>query len=1102
MIRPFARCRHLTGVTALAVAAIASAVATLASPLRAQVSTRGTAAAATTTPVVAPEVYASLPWRYIGPEGNRFTSAAGIPGDPSTYYVGAASGGIYRTIDGGVNWSAIFDDQPVQSIGSLAVSRSDPNIVWAGTGEAHIRSHISIGQGVYKSMDAGKSWTLMGLEKTGRVARMVIHPSDPNIVLACALGTAYGPQPERGVFRSTDGGATWTKTLFVDEKTGCSDLAMDPRNPRVMFAGMWQIEIHTWGRESGGPGSGLFMTRDGGVTWKRLTGKGLPTKPVGKVALAIAPSNPDRIFALIETGDGVPWNGEPTESGQLWRSDDGGENWQLINRDRNVMGRAHYYSRSVVNPDNENELYFLTASFAKSIDGGRTLTTLARSEAPGGDHHDMWIDPTNGYRMIVAHDQGLSISTNRGKTWFRQRLTNAQIYHVTVDNEIPYNVLGNKQDEPSYRGPSNSRIFGSGGAASANNGIIPRGMWHSVGGGESGWATPDPTNSKLIWSTASGSGMVGGIVVRFEEDRRQFRNVEVWPQQLNGVPADHKYRFVWDAPLHISPHDHNTIYTGSQHVHRTRNGGQSWEVISPDLTLNDKSRQQSSGGLTPDNIGVEYSGVVYGLQESPKTKGEIWAGTNDGQLQLSRDDGATWTNLTKNIPNLPAWGSLRSVVPSRHVAGTTYLTVDFHQENNRDPFVYRTTDWGKTWKSITAGLPRNMISYAKVIAEDPVRKGLLYLGTESAIFVSFDDGDTWQPLQNNLPHAPVSGIVVQEHFSDLVISTYGRGFWIMDDITPLRELTTATLSQPVNFFAPRAAYRFRPITPTSTTYDDPTVGQNPAYGASLTYFLKAPVSGGVTMSIADASGAVVRTMRGTNSAGLNRVHWDLRYDPSSEFRLQTSPMYAAHIVPGPEGRVAPGTSQLSILAPPGTYTVTLRAGTVTQSQKVEVRKDPNSGGTEGDIAAQTTALLALRSQLNTAADAVRRVESVRVQLEAVARTVDDAAIRKASGDLGAQLIDAEMNLVDLRQTGTGQDGVRFGSKLVSKMGYLATGMASGDFRPTDQHDEVRTLLGDELRSALQRIDALLGAELERFNTLLRSRSIPNIIAPTPKPIGM
>jgi len=1058
---------------------------------------QGTArSGASATLAIPADVYGTLPWRFIGPEGNRFSSAVGVPGDPSTYYVGAASGGIYKTTDGGVHWDAIFDDQPVQSIGSLAVSRSDPNVVYAGTGEAHIRSHISIGQGVYKSTDAGKHWQLMGLEKTGRVARMVVHPTNPDVVLACALGTAYGPQPERGVFRSTDGGATWTKVLFVDENTGCSDLAMDPRNPRILFAGMWQIEIHTWGRESGGPGSGLFMSRDGGATWQRLSGHGLPTKPVGKVALAIAPSNPDRIFALIETGDGVPWKGQETESGQVWRSEDGGENWRMINADRNAMGRAHYYSRTVVNPANENELYFLTASFAKSIDGGESLITVPRASAPGGDHHDMWIDPTNGDRMIVAHDQGLSISTNRGATWFRQRLSNAQIYHVTVDNEIPYNVLGNKQDEPSYRGPSNSRLGGRGG------GSIPRAMWHSVGGGESGWATPDPVDSKLIWSTASGSGMVGGIVVRFEEDRRQFRNVEVWPQQLNGPAADLKYRFVWDAPLLISPHDRNTLYTGSQHVHRTQDGGQSWQVISPDLTLNDKNKQQSSGGLTADNIGVEYSGVVYGLAESPKAKGEIWVGTNDGLVQLTRDNGATWTNLTKNIPGLPTWGSVRSIVPSRHVSGTTYLTVDAHQENNRDPFVFRTTDYGQTWQSITTGLPRNMLSYAKVIAEDPIRSGLLFLGTEGAIYVSFDRGDSWQPLQNNLPHAPVSGIVVQEHFSDLVISTYGRGFWIMDDITPLRDLTPALLAKPVNFFAPRAAYRFRPITAPSTPYDDPTIGDNPTYGASLTYYLKAPVTGRVTMTIADAKGTVVRTFSGTNTSGLNRVHWDLEYEPSDEVRLLTSPMYAPHIKPGPEGRTAPGTSRLSILAPPGMYTVTLLAGGTVQSHMLEVRKDPNSGGNEGDIAAQTAALLALRGELNKAAEAVRRVESVRLQLDAVVRTLDDAALKQASGDLSTQLVEAEMNLVDLRQTGTAQDGVRFGSKLISKLGYLANGISASDHRPTSQAEEVRVLLGTELREHLQRIDRLLGAELERFNALLRSRNIPNIIAPTPKPIAM
>ena len=1053
-------------------------------------------AQAPATSRIAPDVYKAFHWRNIGPEGNRFSAAAGIPGDPSTYYVGAASGGIYKTTDGGVRWASIFDRQPVQSIGSLAVSRSDPNIVWAGTGEAHIRSHVSVGQGAYKSLDAGRTWTLMGLEQTGRIARVVIHPTSPDVVMACALGHSYGPQQERGVFRTADGGTTWTKVLFVDENTGCSDLAMDPKNPRTLYAGMWQFEIHTWGRESGGPGGGLFVSRDGGQTWKRLTGKGLPTKPVGKVVVAIAPSNPDRVFAMIETGDGIPWKGQETESGQVWRSDDGGENWRMINADRNAMGRAHYYSRTVVSPDNENETYYLTAAFSKSVDGGLTLSVVTRGEAPGGDHHDMWIDPTNGDRMIVAHDQGLSISHNRGRTWFRQRLSNAQIYHVTVDNEIPYNVLGNKQDEPSYRGPSNSRVAGFGG-----DGGISRGMWHSVGGGESGWATPDPVNSKLIWSTASGSGMVGGIVVRFEEDRRQFRNVEVWPQQANGPAGDLKYRFVWDAPLLISPHDNNTIYIGSQHVHRTQDGGQSWQVISPDLTLNDKSRQQSSGGLTPDNIGVEYAGVVFGLAESPREKGLIWAGTNDGLVQLTRNGGATWTNVTKNIPGLPAWGSVRSIVASRYDAATAYLTVDFHQVNNRDPFIYKTTDFGASWKSITNGIPKSMLSYAKVIHEDPVRRGLLYVGTENAIYVSFDDGAQWQPLQNDLPHAPVSGIVVQEHFSDLVVSTYGRGFWIMDDITPLRQVTPQLLAADAHLFSLRPAYRFRPITAPSTTYDDPTLGENPRYGASINYHLKAPATGKVSLSIIDAKGEVVRTIAGTNTSGINRVYWDLRFTPSTEVRLRTSPLYAAHIVPGPDGRVAPGTGQLSILAPPGTYTVKLTVGSQEFTQPLEVRKDPNSGGLEDDIAAQTRMLLGLRRDLNVAADAVHRIESVRVQLDAVVRVVNEAAVKSAAEALQKKLVDLEMHLVDLRLTGGGQDGVRFASKLHSKLNYLAGGLGSSDFKPTDQHGEVQQILAEQLRTHVRDLEALLARDLSAFNDMLRSRSIPNVIVKPSTPIG-
>jgi len=1034
-------------------------------------------------PRVPPDVYRQLHWRFIGPEGNRSDAAAGVPGDPSVYYVGSASGGIFKTTDGGVHWQAIFDDQVVSSIGSLAVAPSDPNIVWAGTGEAKIRSHISVGQGIYKSTDAGRTWTLMGLERTGRMPRVVIDPHDPNIVLACALGHAYGPQPERGVFRTTDAGRTWSKVLFVDENTGCSDLAMDPKNPRILFAGMWQLEIHTWGRESGGPGGGLFMSRDGGVTWTRLTGHGLPARPVGKVAVAIAGSNPNRVYALIETGDGVPWKGQETDYGQIWRSDDGGGNWRMVNADRAAMTRAHYYGRMAVAPDNENETYYLTESFTKSVDGGLTLVSAARAEAPGGDHHDIWIDPTNANRMIVVHDQGVSITINRGRTWMKLRLPNAQMYHATVDNEIPYNVYGNKQDEPTYRGPSNSRLGDRG---------IPRAMWHSVGGGESGFATPDPVDPNIIWSTASGSGTVGGIVVRFDESRRQTRNVEVWPDQLNGVPADHKYRFVWDAPFLISPHDHNTIYIGSQYLHRSTNGGQSWQVISPDLTLNDKTRQQSSGGLTPDNIGVEYAGVVYAIAESPKARGLIWVGTNDGLVQLTRDAGKTWTNVTKNIPELPAWGSVRSIEPSRYDAAAAYLTVDFHQVNNRDPFVYKTGDYGRTWKAITNGIPRSMLSYAHCIREDPVRRGLLYLGTENAIYVSFDDGENWQPLQMDLPHAPLYWISVQESFNDLVVATYGRGFYILDDIGPLQQMDAQVLASDVHLFPLRPAWRFRDITPVSTPYDDPTTGENPRYGADINYYLKS-AGGKVTVTILGSKGEVVRTLTGTSAAGLNRIYWDLRYEPTTEARMRTSPLYAPYLRVGPEGRPAPGAGRLSILAPPGTYTVKLSADGRELTQPLTVRKDPHSEGTETDIQAQMKVLFELRGDLNAGASLLNQIELVRSQIAGVVELMQNAAIRKAGGELDQKFIAVEANLVELRATGRG-DGTRWGSRLLGKIAYLANGLASGDFRPTDQQLEVQKLQEERLKACQSQVEDLLKRDLNSFNEVLRKANAPIIVA--------
>ncbi|HXV86747.1 MAG TPA: hypothetical protein VD793_08620, partial [Gemmatimonadales bacterium] len=520
-------------------------------------------ASRTAAPPIDSAWYSQLRWRHIGPEGNRVSAVAGVPGDPHTYYAGAASGGIWKTVDGGVRWQPVFDGQPVQSIGALAVAPSDPSTVWAGTGEPFIRSNISVGWGIYRSGDAGRTWTRMGLDHTGRIARIVIDPRDADVVLVCAEGHSYGPQPDRGVFRTTDGGRTWTKTLFVSEQAGCSDLVMDPNNPRIVFAGTWQLEIHTWGRESGGPGSGVHRSTDGGVTWTALEGNGLPRKPHGKVALAMSRANSNRIYALIETGDGVPWRGDSTQLGRLWRSDDGGAQWQRVSTDRQLGGRTHYYNRMAAAPDNDNEAYFLTASWSKTLDGGRTVMDPPFTEVPGFDHHDIWIDPTNANRMFVSHDGGVSITETRGKSWNMIQLPVAQMYHVTVDNRIPYFVYGNRQDGPSARGPSNSKLFGFFGDAG-----IPRGMWHSVGGGESGWATPDPEDPNIIWSSASGFGSVGGIVTRYDVRTGIARSVEVWPRATIGWPAaDLKYRFVWNFPLTISPHDRNRVYVGSQHVH-------------------------------------------------------------------------------------------------------------------------------------------------------------------------------------------------------------------------------------------------------------------------------------------------------------------------------------------------------------------------------------------------------------------------------------------------------------------------------------------------------------------------------------------------------
>ena len=711
---------------------------------------------------------------------------------------------------------------------------------------------------------------------------------------------------------------------------------------------------------------------------------------------------------------------------------------------------------------------------------------------PGGDNHDMWIDPTNANRMVVGNDGGVSISTTRARTWLRMQLPIAQMYHVTVDNRVPYYVYGNKQDGPSYKGPSNSRTGGQ----------IARSEWHGVLGGESGFATPDPVDTNVIWSTASGSGSRGGIVIRFDERNRDGRQVEIWPLSTGGTPAaDVKYRFVWDFPLAISPHDHNKVYAGSQHVHVTTNGGRSWSVISPDLTRNDKSKQQISGGLTPDNIGVEYSGTLMAIAESRVQAGVIWTGSNDGLVQVTRNGGATWTNVTGGLTGAPMWGSIRHIEPSRYAAGTAYLIMDAHQENNRDPWVYRTNDFGRTWQLIVNGIPKSPLSYAHVIKEDAVRRGLLYLGTENALYVSFDDGDHWQSLQSNLPPSPVYGLAIQEHFNDLVVGTYGRGFWILDDLSPLQKMTPEVASSNAHLFAPRPAYRFQDIPGNYSANDDPTAGQNPPYGAAINYWLRSSTSGPVSIAIRDASGKTIRTINGTRQAGFNRVYWDLRNDATRAPRLRTKPLYNAEFEMDRDGtRPAAGFGSISVLMPPGRYTVQLTAGGTTQQQPLEVRKDPHTTGTLADIRAQTTAMLALQADHAAAAEMLSAIDAVRSQAQSLSGQLGSdasaASLRAATDSLERRFLDLSGKIVDPRLTGRGQDEVRYPVQVAGQISYLAGGVSASDFAPTMQQGEVQQLLAKEVRDIRAELGRLVNGDLAKLNALLSARGLKTItVAP-------
>ncbi len=1033
---------------------------------------------------LSPVMFEALTWRHIGPVGNRVSAVTGIPGDPNIYYFGAASGGVFKSVDGGIHWTPIFDDQPAASIGALAIAPSDPNVVWAGTGETFIRSNVSIGNGIYRSTDAGENWEHMGLEMTGRIGRIIIHPDDPDLVYAAAMGSCYGPQQERGVYRTTDGGETWERVLFVDENTGASDLIIDPHNPRILFAGMWQMQIWTWGRESGGPGSGLWMSRDGGDTWTELTGSGLPREPWGKVGLTISPDDPDRIYALIETSSNEEFAPYDRFQGVLWRSDDGGDSWQMVNKDHSLSQRPCYYNRALVAPDDRNTIHFMSTRHRISYDGGFTT----ESGSAGGDNHDMWIDPLIPDRMIVGHDGGVSISTTRGESWWRPRLPIAQMYHVTTDTNVPYFVMGNRQDGGSNRGPSNSLTGGD----------IPIGAWHSVGGCESGWAIPDPVDPNIIWS-----GCYEGILDRHDLRTGHSRTVSVWPDNPEGwAAADLRYRFQWTFPVAISPHDHERVYAGSQYVHVTTDGGQSWSVISPDLTLNDESRMQKSGGLTFEDTSPTYACVLFAIAESPLAEGVIWAGSNDGLVHVTQDGGAAWTDVTGNIPDLPEWGTISNIEPSRYEAGTCYITVDRHQMNDTNPYVYKTTNYGRRWRSIGDGIPTSVFSYAHCVREDPVRPGLLYLGTENAVYVSFDDGGAWHELQSNLPHAPVHWITIPEHFNDLVISTYGRGFWIMDDITALQQLDDDVLREDAWLFAPRQAYRFLMTAGSQSQAEDSGAGSNPRYGASIDFWLKEDSENRVEMVIVDAAGDTVRklTVPGSAGAGINRVWWDLRLEGSATPKLRLPPLRYGHVDFGERdwrplgegGRVTP-------LAEPGTYTVRMKVGDREFSQPLVVLKDPNSAGDEAQIREQVRVLNDIRSDVNSVVELIDSIEWLRKQIDVSQARLEDIDgsedLITAGRELDEKLRELEMLLFDLRLTGgnSGQDTIRWPRRLYAKLTSLAGYISGTDMRPTDQQMEVYAIYRQQLAEYRAWLDRLTANDVAAYNRLLSENGYEGIV---------
>ena len=1073
----------------------------------------------------------ALQWRLIGPfRGGRVTAVSGVASQPLVYYFGGTGGGVWKTTDGGINWEPISDNSVfgTGSVGAIGLSDSDPNTIYVGMGESPIRGNVSHGDGVYKSTDAGKTWKKVGLEDTRQISRIRVHPKNSDIVYVAAQGHVWAPNEQRGIFRSKDGGKTWQRVFYRSDKAGASDLIIDPTNANILYAGFWEVYRKPWTLESGGAGSGIFKSTDGGDTWAEITrNAGLPKGMIGIVGITVSPANPDRLWAIVEA-----------EDGGVFRSDNAGKTWTRTNEQRNLRQRAWYYSRIYADPKNPDTVYVLNTGFYKSNDAGKTFSSIS---VPHGDNHDLWIAPDDPNRMINSNDGGANVSFNGGKSWTEQDQATAQFYRVALDNDFPYNIYGAQQDNSTVRIASRTTDAG-----------IRREDWYDVGGGESGWIAPSPKDSQIVYA-----GSYGGLITRYDHRTGQLRDVSPYPNNPMGAGADVlKYRFQWNFPILFSPHDQNTLYTAGNVLFRSLNEGQSWEVISPDLTRNDKGKQGPSGGpITKDNTSVEYYSTIFTVMESPLQKGVIWTGSDDGLVQLTRDGGKTWTNVTPPANMMPEWIQINSLDASPNDPATAYVAATMYKWDDYRPYLYKTGDYGKTWKKITTGIPNS--AFTRVIREDPNKRGLLYAGTETGIYVSFDDGGSWVPMQFNLPVVPITDLAIHKREKDLVAATQGRSFYILDDLPLIHSLMDAggfNAVKTTKLFQPENTYRMDGggfQLPTTAT-----IGANPPNGAVVYYSLKSKPTTDVVLEFLDSSGKSIqkftakapkaggspppptqaspgpspdatpaaspgtaaqpspspapgtaqvqnppeepqapsgeesesfgggRTARVTTDPGLNRFVWDLRYADSVRFPGMI--LWAGNMR-GP--RVAPGM-----------YQVRLTVDGKTMTEAFEVKPDPRLTTSASDYAKQLEFGLKIRDKVNETHNAIIQIRDVRKQvddlLKRVAGQPSFKVINDAASALKKNLTSVEESLYQTKNQSS-QDPLNYPIRLNNKLAALAGVVGSADSVPTDQSYAVYDEIVVQIDAQLAKLAQIMKTEVPAFNQLVRDQNIPAVTIKPP-----